>query len=44
VRVLRDQALLAEGARVPDAGAFARSVQELLLGAVGGPARASAGG
>lgn len=35
VTVLRDQALIAEGGRVPDAAGFARKVQELLLAAAG---------
>jgi molecular chaperone HtpG len=35
IQVLRDQALLAEGGRLPDAGLFAKRVQELMLGAVG---------
>lgn len=33
VRVLRDQALLAEGGRIADPAAFAKQVQELLLNA-----------
>ena len=33
VRVLRDQAVLAEGGRIADPAAFAKQVQELLLNA-----------
>ncbi len=35
VRLLRDQALLAEGGRLQDPAAFAKGVQELMLGALG---------
>jgi len=43
VTVLRDQALVAEGSRLPDAGAFAKSVQDLLLSAVPPVASAAKG-
>jgi molecular chaperone HtpG len=39
LQILRDQALLAEGARIADAGAFAKRVQELLLSAVDVPTK-----
>jgi len=39
--VLRDQAVIAEGGRLADASAFAKSVQELLLKAVD-PVKAAA--
>ncbi len=41
--VLRDQAVVAEGGRLADASAFAKSIQDLLLNAVP-PTSASAGG
>ncbi|HYE06819.1 MAG TPA: molecular chaperone HtpG [Planctomycetota bacterium] len=42
--ILRDQALLAEGSRVPDAAAFAKRVQDLLLGSMPPAGKASAAG
>jgi len=44
MQILRDQALLAEGARLADPAAFARRVQDLLLGASEPPRAVAAGG
>ncbi len=44
VRLLRDQAVLAEGGRIEDPAAFVKSVQELMLGALGPSSAAGAAG
>jgi molecular chaperone HtpG len=44
IAVLRDQALLAEGAKLDDAAGFAKRVQELLAGALAAPAAQAAHG
>ncbi len=44
VRLLRDQAVLAEGGRIDDPAAFVKSVQELMLGALGPTSAAGAAG
>ena len=44
IAVLRDQALLAEGAKLDDAAGFAKRVQDLLAAAVNGPAAQAAKG
>jgi molecular chaperone HtpG len=41
VRVLRDQAILAEGGRLADPAAFAKAVQELMLGVLGEPPKSA---
>ncbi|MBA3708918.1 MAG: molecular chaperone HtpG [Planctomycetes bacterium] len=44
VRVMRDQAVLAEGGRIADPAAFARRVQSLLSGAVDAPPQSAKAG
>ena len=44
VEVLRDQALITEGTKLPDAAASARRIQDLLSAVVAGPKTQAAGG